>query len=52
MEDVVARSPTIRQRIRALPLSVKVLAAVLLLSPLLVLPYLRGDGNGYYAWVR
>jgi hypothetical protein len=31
---------------------VKVLAALLLLTPLLVLPYLRGDGNGYYAWLR
>jgi hypothetical protein len=28
------------------------LAAGLLLSTLAVLPYLRGDGNGYYAWLR
>jgi hypothetical protein len=48
----VVGSLTVRRRVRALPRSVKVLTAVLLLSPLLVLPYLRGDGNGYYAWVR
>jgi hypothetical protein len=52
VEKAVAGSPTVRQRVGALPRSVKVLAAVLLLSPLLVLPYLRGDGNGYYAWIR
>ena len=52
MGDVVARSTTVRQRVRAQPRSVKVFTAVLLLSPLLVLPYLRGDGNGYYAWIR
>jgi hypothetical protein len=34
------------------PLAVRILTIVLLVSPLLVLPYLRGDGNGYYAWVR
>src|SRR3954469_6496866 len=28
------------------------LAVLLLLSTLAVLPYLRGDGNGYYAWLR
>jgi hypothetical protein len=29
-----------------------VLAIVLALSCLAALPYLRGDGNGYYAWLR
>jgi hypothetical protein len=33
-------------------MAVRVLVVALLLSSFLVLPYLRGDGNGYYAWVR
>src|SRR4249919_2513210 len=39
-------------RVRRTPRPVKVLALLLLLTPLLALPYLRGDGNGYYAWLR
>ena len=39
-------------RVRRAPPPVRVLALLLLLTPLLALPYLRGDGNGYYAWVR
>jgi hypothetical protein len=34
------------------PRAVRILVALLLLTPLLALPYLRGDGNGYYAWIR
>ena len=39
-------------RVRRTPRPVRVLALLLLLTPLVALPYLRGDGNGYYAWVR
>lgn len=41
-----------REAISGAPLAVRVLAVALLVSGFLVLPYLRGDGNGYYAWVR
>src|SRR5262245_20651062 len=40
------------ERARHAPRPVKVLAMLLLVTPILALPYLRGDGNGYYAWVR
>jgi hypothetical protein len=41
-----------RRAFRDLPVLVRVLVLVVLVSPLFALPFLRGDGNGYYAWVR
>ena len=50
-EPRLAVSSTI-DRARRTPRPVKVLAFLSSLTPLLAFPYLRGDGNGYYAWIR
>src|SRR3954451_16054124 len=42
---------TLFRRLRTIPWPTRIMAVVLLASALVALPYLRGDGNGYYAWL-